>query len=160
KLSTLDDPRIIDFLVKQTAETVDEPRRIEAIDAMGKRGNAKALPVLLKLLQSASMQIRNHATISLEKLGMMEAGPGLFLALKKEQKSNVKGNLARSLAVCDSKPPDHLNAIVALIGAGPQIERVSAIRASFDVPMSEPLKKALLAAAKDGTAQIRTSAFY
>jgi len=43
------------------------------VDAMGKRGNAKSLPVLLKLLAASSGQIRNHATISLEKLGMMAA---------------------------------------------------------------------------------------
>ena len=50
KLAGLDDPRVIGFLIKQTAEGVDEQRRIEAVDAMGTKGNAKALPVLLKLL--------------------------------------------------------------------------------------------------------------
>jgi HEAT repeat protein len=163
-LSTLDDPRIMEFLAKQTAETVDEPRRIEAVDAMGKRGNAKSLPVLLKLLVSGSAQMRNHATIALEKLGMMEAGPGLYAALKKEQKDNVKSNLCRALAVCDPEPPDHLKQILAMIASGSQIERCSAIRASFDVPMKGPakelLKKALLTAAKDPTAQVRGAAYY
>src|SRR5436190_8502022 len=50
KLAELDDPRILEFLIKQTSESVDEPRRLEAVDAMAKKGNAKALPVLLKLL--------------------------------------------------------------------------------------------------------------
>jgi HEAT repeat protein len=165
RLSTLDDPRIIDFLAKQTAESVDEPRRIEAVDAMGSRGNAKALPVLLKLLSSSSNQIRNHATVALEKLGMMEAGPALYATLKKEQKDHLRANLVRALAVCDPMPPDHMKIIIAMIGAGSQVERISAIRASFDVPikknpMGDNLKKALLAAAKDATAQIRGAAYY
>jgi hypothetical protein len=159
-LSTMDDPRIIDFLVKQTADNVEEARRLEAIDAMGKRGNAKALPVLLKLLASASMQIRNHSVIALEKLGMMEAGPALFEGLKKESKEALKGNLARALALCDPKPPDHTKAIIAMIGAGAQIERISAIRASLDVPMTDALKKALLTAATAQTAQVRGAAYY
>jgi hypothetical protein len=159
-LSTLDDPRIIEFLVKQTAEGVDEPRRVEAIDAMGKRGNAKSLPVLLKLLQSGSIQIRNHATIALEKLGMMEAGPGLFAAAKKEQKANVKGNMIRALAVCDPKPQPHLEMITTMIASGPQVERLHAIRASLDVPINDALKKALMTAAKDDTSRIRAAAFY
>lgn len=163
-LSTLDDPRIIEFLVKQTAESVDEPRRVEAIDAMGKRGNAKSLPVLLKLLQSGSIQIRNHATIALEKLGMMEAGPGLYFAAKKEQKANVKGNMIRALAVCDPVPPDHLALIAGMIASGPQTERLAAIRASLDIPQKirggEAVNKALMAAARDDASRIRASAFY
>src|SRR4029079_895304 len=77
KLATMDDPRIIEFLVKQTAESGDQPRRIEAIDAMEQRGNAKALPCLMKLLAAKSMQIRNHVVVALETLSMPEAAPGL-----------------------------------------------------------------------------------
>jgi HEAT repeat protein len=159
-LSTLDDPRIVEFLAKQTGESVDEPRRIEAVDAMGKRGNAKSLPVLLKLLASGSAQMRNHVTIALEKLGMMEGGPAIYAALKKEQKDNVKSNLVRALAVCDSQPPEHMKMILGMISTGSQIERCSAIRATLDVKMSDALKKALLTAAKDTTAQVRGAAYY
>jgi HEAT repeat protein len=159
-LALLDDPRIMEFLTKQTAEGVDEPRRIEAVDAMGKKGNAKALVTLLKLLASGSAQMRNHVVIALEKLGMMEAGPAMYAALKKEQKDNVKSNLVRALAVCDPKPPEHSKMILTMIGTGAQIERISAIRAALDVPMNDPLKKALLAAAKDNSSQVRGMAFH
>jgi HEAT repeat protein len=159
KLALLDDPRIIEFLIKQTAEAVEEARRLEAIAAMGTKGNAKALPVLVKLLQSKSAQIRNHVAISLEKLAMPEAGPHLRAALKAEQKDLVKGNLARALAVCDPKTPEHVKTIVSMIEAGGQKERIAAIRASLDLSVSESLKKALMAAAKDNNAQIRGAAF-
>ncbi len=43
--------------------------------------------------------------------------------------------------------------ILAMIGTGSQIERISAIRAALDVPMNDPLKKALLAAAKDNSSR-------
>jgi hypothetical protein len=159
-LSNLDDPRVMDFLIKQTGESVDEPRRVEAVNAMGAKGNAKALPVLLKLLTTGSAQLRNHVVIALEKLGMAEAGPGLMAALKKESKDRLRANLVRALAICDCKTADHMKAIVLMIGSGSQIERISAIRAAADVPMNDALKKALLAAGKDGTAQIRGAAFY
>jgi len=40
-LAGLDDPRIISFLLKQTAEEVEEPRRVQAIDAMGAEGTRR-----------------------------------------------------------------------------------------------------------------------
>src|SRR5262249_46304685 len=101
KLATLDDPRIMEFLIKQTAEGVDELRRLEAVDAMGTEGNAKALPCLTKLLQSKSAQIRNHVAKALEKIKMLESGPALLAALKHEQKDNVKASCIRALAICD-----------------------------------------------------------
>ena len=159
KLATLDDPRIIAFLIKQTAEGVDEQRRLEAIDAMGTKGNAKALPVLLKLLHARSAQIRGRVAVALERIAMPESGPALLAALKREAKDNVKASCVRALAACDPKTPAHLNAIVAMIATGAQIERSAAIRASFDLPLDAILKKALLAAAKDNTAQIRGAAF-
>jgi HEAT repeats len=159
KLAGLDDPRVIGFLIKQTAEGVDEQRRIEAVDAMGTKGNAKALPVLLKLLHGKSAQLRNRAVIALERIGMAEAGPALLAALKREPKDNVKGHCIRALAACDPKTPAHAKAVIAMIGSGSQLERISAIRASFDVPFEETMKKALIAAGKDGSAQIRGAAF-
>jgi hypothetical protein len=159
-LASLDDPRIMAFLIKQTKEGVDEVRRIEAVDAMGSKGNAKALPVLLKLLGTDSAQLRNHVIISLEKLAMSEAGPALLAALKREAKDRLRANIVRALAVCDPRTPAHRKAILAMIGAGSQIERISAIRASLDVPMEADLKQALLAAAKVNTAQIRGAAYY
>ena len=102
---------------------------------MGKQRQRQVAAGAPQAAGSGSAQMRNHAAIALEKLGMMEAGPGLYAALKKEQKDNVKSNLVRALAVCDPKPPEHLKMIITMIGTGAQIERISAIRASFDVPM-------------------------
>jgi hypothetical protein len=159
KLASLDDPRILEFLIKQTGEGIDGPRRLEAIDAMGTKGNAKALPVLVKLLQSNSVQIRNHVVVSLERLAMPEAAPAIRAALKSEQKDNVRANLVRALAICDPKTPEHLKVITAMIDAGTPKERIAAIRASFDVGLSDSLKKSLLGAAKDATSAIRAAAF-
>jgi HEAT repeat protein len=156
----MDDPRIMDFLIKQTAEGVDELRRLEAVDAMGTEGNAKALTVLTKLLQSKSAQIRNHVAMALEKIRMLEAGPALLGALKREPKDNVKASCVRALAACDPKTPTHAKAVVAMIASGSsQIERIAAIRAACDLAIDDSLKKALLAAGKDNSAQIRGAAF-
>jgi hypothetical protein len=91
---------------------------------------------------------------------MSEAGPALLAALKREAKDRLRANIVRALAVCDPRTPAHRKAILAMIGAGSQIERISAIRASLDVPMEADLKQALLAAAKVNTAQIRGAAYY
>jgi HEAT repeats len=159
KLAMLDDPRILEFLIKQTSESVDGPRRLEAIDAMGTKGNAKALPVLAGLLKSSSVQIRNHAVVSLEKLAMAECAPAIRNALKNETKDNVRANLVRALAISDPKTPQHVKIITSMIETGGPKERIGALRASLDLSISDSLKKALLTAAKDNSAQIRVCAF-
>jgi HEAT repeat protein len=159
KLAALDDPRIMEFLIKQTAEGVDEQRRLEAIDAMGTKGNAKALPALLKLLPNKSAQIRARVIGSLERLAMPEAGPALLAALKREPKDNLKALCVRALAICDPKTPAHAKAVIGMIAAGSQTERCAAIRASFELAPDASVKKALLVAAKDNSAQVRGCAF-
>jgi HEAT repeat protein len=160
KLASLDDPRIMDFLIKQTTdENVETPRRLEAIGAMGARGNAKALPALIKTLKSALPGIRNRSAIAIETLAMLDAGDALVAAFKTEQNEGIKGNLLRALAVCDSTTPEHVKLIMSMIDGGPARVRGAAIRASFDLVMSADLKKSLLAAAKHTAPGVRAAAF-
>lgn len=154
QLAEVDDPRIIDFLIKQTGENVEDARRAEAIDAMGRRGNAKALPVLVKLLKSIIPKVRNRSVLALERLAMIEAGDPLRAALKSEVNDHVRSNMIRALAVSDADTPETVKIIVTKIESGTPKERVAAIRAACDIPMSDPLKKALLAAAQHPTIPI------
>jgi hypothetical protein len=160
KLAMMDDPRIIDFLIKVTLnENLENVRRIEAIDAMGRRGNAKAFPVLVKLLRSRMPGIRNRSVLALERLAMLEAGDPIRASLKSEALDQVRANLVRALAVCDGASPESAKVILGMIETGTPKDRVGAIRASFDIPASDELKKALLVCAKHTTPIVRGAAF-
>lgn len=161
-LATTDDPRIVDFFVKQTAENVDELKRLEAIAAMGGRGsgNGAVFPVLQKLLTSGSQRIKIAAAIALEKLGMPESGPALAAALKKETKDRVKAALVRALAVCDGITPEHRKLITAMAKAGGQTERTAALRAVAELMPDADTKAVLLAALKDQSNPVRAVAYY
>jgi HEAT repeat protein len=160
RLAELDDPRIIEFLVKQTGENVEDVRRVEAIRAMGKRGNAKVLPVLIKLLTSRLPRIRNNSAIAIERLGMLEASEPVRAALKSEINAHIRGNLVRTLAACDAQAPENVKIIIAMIENGTPKERVAAVRASFDMTLSDALQKALLTAARNTSVPIiRGAAF-
>jgi hypothetical protein len=161
-LASTDDPRIVDFFIKQTAENVDETKRFEAVFAMGGRGNGNAavFPVLQKLLSSGSQRIKIAAAISLEKLAMPESGPALAKALQKEAKDRVKAALVRALAVCDGVTPAHRKLVVAMAKAGGQTERTAAIRALADLAPDAESTAALLAGLKDGSNPVRAVAYY
>ncbi len=160
ELLALDDPRIDEFLVRQTAETVDEQKRLEAIDAMGgARSNGTIAAVLHKLLESKSSQVRAHAAVAVERLGQAESGPALAAALKRESKERVRSDLIRALAVCDPITPAYRKAVISAIGQGSQSERIAAIRAVIPFRGDDGVNKALLAAAKDSAAQVRAAAY-
>lgn len=154
-LAASNDPRVIAFLIKQTGESVDEARRLEAIEAMGQRGNGLVLGVLHKLLEAKSNQIRIAAAKSILNLGMPDSAPALLAALKRENKSMVRGHLARALAACDPVTPDHRAFLVGMIKSPSQADKLNGIRAASGLAMDDELKKALLVAMKDSNPSVR-----
>jgi hypothetical protein len=160
KLATSDDPRVIDFLIKQTAESVDETKRLEAVQAMGTRGNGKVLPVLHKLLTSGSNQLKIAVARALESLGMPESAPSILAAIRKESKTMVRARLVAALVACDAITPTHRAFIVGMIKSTALTDRLSAIRASGKLRLDDDLKKALLAAASDTNTPVRGAAYW
>ncbi len=159
-LATSEDPRVIDFLIKQTAETVDESKRLEAIEAMGERGNGRVLPVLLKLLGASSGQIRLAVAKSLDRLGMPESAPSLFAALKKETRSGVRGGLVRALVTADANTPEFRKFIIGMIKGSTQGDAMHALRAAGRMKADDELKKAIIAASKGNSPSVRGAAYW
>jgi hypothetical protein len=161
-LASSDDPRVAEFLAKQTAEGVDDVKRIEAVAAIADfgRSNGGLLPVLHKLLASPSVRFRSHVAVALEKIGAPDSGPALAAALRKETKDRAKAALLRALAVCDGVTPAHKKAIVAAAKAGGQIERTAALRAMADLDLGTEGEAVVMAALKDGSGPVRATAYF
>ncbi len=153
---------VAEFLAKQTAEGVDDVKRIEAVAAIADfgRSNGGLLPVLHKLLASPSVRFRSHVAVALEKIGAPDSGPALAAALRKETKDRAKAALLRALAVCDGVTPAHKKAIVAAAKAGGQIERTAALRAMADLDLGTEGEAVVMAALKDGSGPVRATAYF
>lgn len=160
-LANTDDPRVIDFFVKQTAESVDEMKRLEAIDAMASRpANGAVLPTLHKLLASQSQRVKTRAASALEKIAAPESGAALASALKRETKDRVRAALLRALAVCDGVTPAHRKLLVAAAKASGQTERTAALRAMADLSQDKETTAAVVAGLKDASNAVRAVAYY
>ncbi|HYC78688.1 MAG TPA: HEAT repeat domain-containing protein [Planctomycetota bacterium] len=162
QLALCDDPRIVEFLAKQTAENVDEAKRLEAIAALGQRGasDGTVLPVLHKLLGAGSVRVKTRTADALRAIGAPESGPRLAAAIRKESKDSVKGALLRALAVCDPITPAHRNVLTSAAKAGGQTERVAALRALADVKPDAEIAKVFVACASDASNGVRAGAYY
>ena len=165
-LAASDDPRVVDFLIKQTSEDVDGQRRVEAIEAMGRCGNGKVLPVLFKILAATrSSQVREAVATTLGALRMPESAPHLLKALKSEAKPSVRRRLLGALVACDAVTPDHRKFLVGMIKDGAPADKMSALRLAPDLPAAadpakDDLRKAALNALKESNASIRGTAYW
>ena len=160
-LANTDDPRVIEFFVKQTAESVDEMKRLEAINAMASRpANGAVLPTLHKLLHSQSQRVKIRAASALEKIAAPESGAALASALKRETKDRVRAALLRALAVCDGVTPAHRKLLVAAAKASGQTERTAALRAMADLPQDNETTAAVVAGLKDASNAVRAVAYF
>lgn len=159
-LSSSDDPRVIEFFIKQTAESVDEPKRLEVIEAMGNAKNGKVLAVLEKLLKAKSNQVRIAVAKSLEKLAMPDCAPALLAAIKREDKTMVRGRLVRALVACDSLTPEHRRFIVSMIKSNSQVDKMFALRVSAQLRIDDELRTAVLRAKDDSNGSVRGVAYW
>jgi HEAT repeat protein len=155
-LGTLKDPSAVDALVaivKNTDE--DRVRRLYAADALGKIGDARALPALRAMYAEAGALERQYAAGALTHFGMAEVFDGLVQGLRDED-GKVRETSARALgqplsaeqaaralpilsfkAEMDPVSQVRLAAIAALgaIGGGDATARLLAIYASRDRPL-------------------------
>ena len=159
-LATSDDPRVVDFLIKQTGDMVEEAKRLEAIEAMGQRGNGKVLPVLHKLLGARSNQVRIAVAKSLDSRGMPESGPPILAAARKEDKNTVRGHLVKALITCDPVTADHRKFVVGMIKSSAQMDKMNGLKAAGRLTLDEDLKKAILGAAGDTNPAVRGVAYW
>jgi HEAT repeat protein len=161
-LATFDDPRVVEFLARQTGEDVDEAKRLEAVHAIADRGSANGLllPTLHKLVASRSARMRSNAVVALRKIGAPDSAPVLAAALRKESKDRVRACIFRALAVCDSVTPEYRKLLIAGAKSGGQTERTSALRALADVPSDPEVDKVLVTAVKESSNALRAAAYY
>lgn len=143
-LANEDDPRIVDFLIRQTKPEVSSVKRLEAIDAMGARGNAKVLPCLVELLKQKDTQIRLHVAAVLELIGMRESAKALLDTLSKENQDIVRGRLLRALAACEKAAEIIRKEVLKLLKSGAQAEVVAACLVAETQPRHADTDKAIL----------------
>jgi HEAT repeat protein len=86
--------RFRDYLNSLNIQTLDVRRR--AADALGKIGDAQAIPGLLKLVEDSDSYVRSSAADALGKIGDAQAIPGL-LKLVEHSDSDVRRRAADAL---------------------------------------------------------------
>ena len=160
-LAMLDDPRVIEFLVRQTGPRADKRKRDEAIFYMGQRGNAKALPRLHELLKAKESKIRLYTAISLAQIGMRETTGPLKAALRKENKDRVRSHLLRAFATCAADDAALVEkTLIATLKKGSQIDKITALHLLSALEKTAAIEKAVLAAARVTNTRVRSSAYY
>ncbi len=100
-LAKRDDPKVIQFLIRQTKPDVDLVKRIEAVQAIGDAVNATCLPALLKLLKDRSPRLRLVTMVALGKLGMRECIEPVAKVFGVESSSENKALAVRTAITCD-----------------------------------------------------------
>jgi HEAT repeat protein len=158
-LATVDDPRITDFLVKQTLPGVGKLKKKEAIFYMRVRGNAKVLPRLHQLLKAKDNLTRIFTAVALEGIGMEESMKHLLIAYKREQKDRVRSHLLRALAGCCTDPKRLEKIVIKGIKARPMVDRVTALHIASSLDQTKKLTKALLKALNERNSQVRSAAY-
>lgn len=155
-LAAEEDPRVVDFLLKQTGAEVDSTRRLEAIDSMRSKGNAKFLPCLHALLKQKDTQLRIHVVAALEGIGMRESAKPLLDVLAKETQDRVRAHLIRALATCEKDPAVLRTHLLKMLRSTAQADYVAASRVAESQPRHEEIDAALrkLAAATSSAARI------
>lgn len=162
KLAIKDQPEVIEFLIKQTHKDVKQQRRLEAIRAMGQDGQAKYLPTLHRLLvRESTFQIRSNVSNAIKSVGLIESASHLSKAVKKEKKDNVRSLLMRALAKCAGKKGPALSqALGKLLKSSSNIDRITALYIIAEMTHDPILDAAIVKAARNRSAQVRTAAFY
>jgi hypothetical protein len=162
-LAGIDDPRVTEFLIRQTGPRADKAKRLEAIQRMGARGNAKVLDCLHALLKINDNMARIHTAISLGAIGMRESAEHLEKALKKENKDRVRCHILRALSTCHESFEDMEPRLLSGLESNSQLDQVTALylcAAALDPVPSDKLKRMILRKAQDTNTRVRCAAFY
>lgn len=159
-LATEDDPRVAEFLLTQTGPEVDSQRRLEAIDAMRGRGNAKVLPCLHALLKQKDTQVRIHVAAALEGIGMRESAKPLLDVLVKETQDRVRAHLLRALSTCEKDAAVLRVHILKMLRSTAQADYVAACRVAEGQPRHEDIDHALMKLALSSNSGARTAAYH
>lgn len=159
-LASEDDPRIVEFLIRQTKPEVSSVKRLEAIDAMGTRGNAKVLPCLIDLLKQKDTQIRLHVAAVLENIGMRECAKALLDTLVKENQDLVRGRLLRALASCEKDAEVIRKEMLKLMKGTGQPEVVAACLVAETQPRHPDVDKALQKVAASSNSSNRIGGYH
>jgi hypothetical protein len=159
-LARTDDPRVIEFLIKQTGPSSESTRRLEAIYFMRDKNNAKAIDCLHGLLNHRDTNTRFYAAIALEGIGMVESTPHLVHALKREGKERVRTHLVRAVASCAGDKGELKEAVLKLLKSTGKLDKIAALYVATACEPDDELKKAIVRAAGHSSANVRSAAYY
>jgi hypothetical protein len=159
-LARIDDPQVVEFLIRQTGAEADGQKRLEAIFFMREHGNAKVLPCLHAILASGDAQTRIYTAVALEGIGMKESTAALTAALKKENKDRVRSHLVRALFACSDDSKLRRGTVLGLIRSTSQLDQVVGLYLAARVERDLELDKALLKALATSNTQVRCAAYF
>lgn len=95
-LGYADDPRALPAVLERCGAKHDDPTRLAAIGALGRKGNYQAVDRLTALLSDNNAQILAKVASALESIELPQAAPALVAAMKKEKRDRVLGVLVRA----------------------------------------------------------------
>lgn len=160
ELAKFDGPRVVDFLIRQSRPDNDATRRMEAIRAMGQKGQAKFLPVLHALLKETDFQIRVNVAESLRQIGLVESVPVIHKVLVSERKDNVRSLLIRALAGCGLGHEEVLRVLSGLLDKGSDSDKMTVLWVLAGLEPGHALAAGLPKASKSASDKVRAFAFY
>ena len=161
QLADHDDPRVVDFLIAQTHAEVDQAKRLEAIDVMGKEGGAKFLPRLHEMLKKErGYQVRTNVADALRRIGMVESVQPLLDVLKSEKKSQVRSLLLRALMVCGGTRDEVQKEIEKVLLRGDELDQVTIMSELTKVAWDDRYEKGLAKCLKANDSKVRVAAFW
>lgn len=123
ELAVADDDRALPAVLQETQRNRDDPTRLAAIGALGRKGNYAAVEALGKLLTDKDARIVIKTALALETIQIPDASPAALAAFKRERRDRVRGFLLRVAARCTPSDRATREACVrALKGASNQLE--------------------------------------
>lgn len=159
-LAKHDDPKVTEFLMKQTANGVDLQKRLEAIFYMRDRGNAKVLPLLHKLIASEDSQIRMYTAVALEGIAMVESSGPLKQAFDKEGKDRIRSHIVRALFACATDDKTRRDVVMKLLASTSQLDQILGLYQAINLKRDADLDKALLKSMNSTVTQVRVAAYF
>ncbi len=133
---TLRDPRLTDALIK-VVRAADPGLQMAAVWALGRIGDARALPVLRPLLDSRYRTLRAQVARALGMLGDTDSGPRLLAMFGDEADPAVRAALGSALASLGQT--DALPGLLALLhdlGKGEPADAVSSESRRLEVSLA------------------------
>jgi HEAT repeat protein len=115
ELGSSEDPRALPAVMQRTKAGNDEAARLAAIKALARKGNHKAVAVLVPLLADQKAPVVIQSAQALGAIQLPDAVPALLDLLKKQKPDRVRNTVLRAAARCNPESKKTLEAALAAL---------------------------------------------